>query len=98
MSKLEQISREINEYMHNFLSTDILANRPKKSKIIPVIIMIFFTLFGWGFLYNLFIRIGFNEINAQVLGLSLSILAVLIVEGVTRIRLKLLIKHERASV
>ena len=98
MSKLEQISREINEYMQNFLSTDILANRPKKPKFIPVIIMIFFTLFGWGFLYNLFIRIGFNEINAQVLGLSLSILAVVIVEGVTRVRLKLLIKHERASV
>jgi len=84
--------------MHNGVSTDVLANAPRKPKIMPAVIMILFALFGWGFLYNLFIRIGFTEINAQVLGLSLGIIAVLIVEGVTRKRLKLLIKHEQSSV
>tara|TARA_B100000959_G_C14981751_1_gene623809 strand:+ start:351 stop:515 length:165 start_codon:yes stop_codon:yes gene_type:complete len=50
--------------------------------------LISFALFAWGFSYNISKRMGMDEIPAQILGILFGILFVVILEGVTKMRLK----------
>jgi|TARA_B100001971_G_scaffold198050_1_gene207344 hypothetical protein len=50
--------------------------------------LISFALFVWGFSYNISKRMGMDEITAQILGILFGILFVVILEGVTKMRLK----------
>tara|TARA_B100001971_G_scaffold166134_1_gene156937 strand:- start:749 stop:961 length:213 start_codon:yes stop_codon:yes gene_type:complete len=61
--------------------------RPKISKT-TLILLISFALFAWGFSYNILKRVGLDEITAQILGILLGILLVVMLEGVTRMRLR----------
>ena len=66
-----------------------MQNR-SKSKIskTTLIILIFFALFVWGFSYNTLKRVGLDEITAQILGLFFGFLLVVLLEGVTRFRIR----------
>jgi hypothetical protein len=61
-----------------------------KSKIstTTLILLISFALFAWGFSYNISKRMGFEEITAQILGILSGFLLVVMLEGVTRMRLR----------
>jgi len=61
-----------------------------KSKIstTTLILLISFALFAWGFSYNILKRMGFEEITAQILGILSGFLLVVMLEGVTRMRLR----------
>ena len=61
--------------------------RSKNSKT-SLILLISFALFVWGFSYNISKRMGMDEIPAQILGILFGILFVVILEGVTKMRLK----------
>jgi|TARA_B100001964_G_scaffold239171_1_gene306042 hypothetical protein len=61
--------------------------RSKNSKT-SLILLISFALFAWGFSYNISKRMGMDEIPAQILGILFGILFVVILEGVTKMRLK----------
>lgn len=59
-----------------------------KHSVISLIIIVSFTLFSWGFSYNILKRLGFDEGVAQFLGIILAIVFFIIVESFTRYRLK----------
>ena len=66
-----------------------MQNRAK-SKIskTTLIILISFGLFACGFSYNILKRVGLDEITAQILGILFGFLLVVMLEGVTRMRLR----------
>lgn len=59
-----------------------------KPSVISLIILISFALFTWGFSYNILKRVGFNEDFAQITGIILALFFIIILEGITRFRLK----------
>lgn len=59
-----------------------------KHSIMAIIIIVFFTLFAWGFSYNLLKRLGFDEEISQFMGIILAIVFFILVESFTRYRLK----------
>ncbi len=61
--------------------------RSKISKT-TLILLISFALFAWGFSYNILKRVGLEEMTAQILGILSGFLLVVMLEGVTRIRLR----------
>jgi len=63
-------------------------NYNTKNSIIALIIIISFTLFAWGFSYNILKRLGFNEDISQIFGILLSFFFIILFEGITRFRLK----------
>jgi hypothetical protein len=67
-----------------------LLHNKARSKIskTTLILLISFVLFAWGFSYNISKRVGLDEITAQILGILFGILLVVMLEGVTRIRLR----------
>ena len=63
-----------------------------------LVVIVFFALFTWGFVYNMLKQNGFTEPTAQVAGITLALLAVILLEGITRLRMKRLKNQNRTDV
>jgi hypothetical protein len=53
-----------------------------------LILLISFALFAWGFFYNILKRMGLQEIYSQIFGIIFGFLLVMMLEGITRMRLR----------
>ncbi len=65
-----------------------MQKRSRSSLVKMVVVIVLFSLFTWGFFYNLLKRLGFAESVAQLSGMTVGLLAVVAIEGFTRLRIK----------
>ncbi|MCL4437098.1 MAG: hypothetical protein M1503_06720 [Thaumarchaeota archaeon] len=56
--------------------------------LIVLVVIVLFALFTWGFVYNVLKQNGFAEPTAQLAGVTLALLAVILLEVITRFRVK----------
>lgn len=76
---------------------DGMSGRKATRSLAGLIVMGFFAIFTWGFSYNLLKRNGFTEPTAQIMGITLGLIAIIAVEGVTRLRLRRIQNQETRS-
>lgn len=63
-----------------------------------LVVIVLFALFTWGFVYNMLKQNGFTEPTAQIAGVTLALLAVIFLEGITRLRIKRFKNQDRTEV
>jgi glucose uptake protein GlcU len=59
-----------------------------KPPMMVLIVIVLFALFTWGFVYNMLKQNGFTEPTAQITGVTLALLAIILLEIITRFRIK----------
>jgi len=65
-----------------------MQRQSRRNVISGLLVLAFFGLFTWGFSYNMFILIGFSEPTAQLSGLTLGLISIIVTEGAARLRLR----------
>ncbi len=75
-----------------------IGNKMSRPPLMQLIVMILFALFTWGFVYNMLKQNGFTELTAQIAGITLGLLAVILLEGITRLRINRLKEQSQTEV